>query len=840
MPITSMWWSRGANRNKDIHVVPGQASPDLTTYLYFEETGGNLIRASSYLSSNADIELVFKPLFKKQGPQSPDTHSGHGISVDLTNGVVTLEATLPATRKPNFIIEVEAKTVPGGDVVDKAFLRIHVHQSISQVWLTPSPLKVRPFTASRPENTKYRFNLRAQFDDGTVGDITDMPNITWSPSANVNTTSGKLILKAGDNTDDTIAITATLPASIGGATATENIKVASAWDSSNTIDASIVVGGGWPGTINPEVVPNILIIGDGFAASDQANFTSYVNSLVQYIKTNPLNKPFDVLSTSMNFWTAFMPSAGTGVSVNAEVYPVGSGDTMKARYVPAPEKDPPDSAADPWNLKHLIYMVGLPVANDDISNGARTNANIRSDWQDLVDPAPSEDNVRNSLINRWRRLAKRSLIDFVDTELGVTIGDTISDPDDIKDVNLSEFRIDRDDMDVLFRALRDPRGIPINELWVKPVARCHPDSDPACILPNNYDLVCILVAGNGRASNNEGYFFVDILDDIKIQPVAGKNAFAMNYAAGDIPGTSDNDHSRVFVHELIHSFKIGDEYGGREGPPVNLTSQDIDERYANLTLEADAKSGGQFNGDQVKWNWHRIRKAGVIREEITDAGGGKFRIPLQLGHGHQFAVGNTVHLRFREYPKALQKHPKLSPPLEIVEPAPTADAVHVKEKTGVTFTYPNKVSAAQFIAEFTPGSLLYLPTAAPESVFDANNYPYAEMIGKNIKDYITTNDKPLTVYPSVIDDNEVQQPIIPDVELPDCFSRKRPRIIGLYSGGKQYHKGIFHPAGTCLMREQHTDGMEICAVCRYILVDIIDPSKHWSIDRDFDDFYPQE
>jgi hypothetical protein len=42
------------------------------------------------------------------------------------------------------------------------------------------------------------------------------------------------------------------------------------------------------------------------------------------------------------------------------------------------------------------------------------------------------------------------------------------------------------------------------------------------------------------------------------------------------------------------------------------------------------------------------------------------------------------------------------------------------------------------------------------------------------------------------------------------------------------------------MRDAHSDGREFCAVCRYILVDIIDPFKHFQIDINYSTFYPQE
>jgi hypothetical protein len=46
-------------------------------------------------------------------------------------------------------------------------IRIHVHESISRVWLTPNPL------TAREGATGVRLSVLAKFADGTIGDITN-------------------------------------------------------------------------------------------------------------------------------------------------------------------------------------------------------------------------------------------------------------------------------------------------------------------------------------------------------------------------------------------------------------------------------------------------------------------------------------------------------------------------------------------------------------------------------------------------------------------------------------------------------------------------------------------
>ena len=76
--------------------------------------------------------------------------------------------------------------------------------------------------------------------------------------------------------------------------------------------------------------------------------------------------------------------------------------------------------------------------------------------------------------------------------------------------------------------------------------------------------------------------------------------------------------------------------------------------------------------------------------------------------------------------------------------------------------------------------------------------------------------------------------------------RKRPplraRLIGLYEGGHVYDRGVYRPAGVCIMREQWGVKFGLyrfCHVCSYLLVDKINPIKHESIDADYARVYSE-
>ncbi len=96
MPITRIFWS--GNNNKDIHVVAGQTSPNLTNapYLVFLDDSNNNHWANDYLNSHMDVTLSFTPLFK--GTLAGNIYTGFGVAVNTATGEVSVTAPLPNPR----------------------------------------------------------------------------------------------------------------------------------------------------------------------------------------------------------------------------------------------------------------------------------------------------------------------------------------------------------------------------------------------------------------------------------------------------------------------------------------------------------------------------------------------------------------------------------------------------------------------------------------------------------------------------------------------------------------------------------------------------------------------
>ncbi|MGB7948046.1 MAG: M64 family metallopeptidase [Candidatus Binatia bacterium] len=852
MPIDNIFFIRG----RDLHLVRGQKSEPLDRNLLFgivPEGGKN---AAEYLAEKNDVTLEFKPLFK--GVKNGDLAEGHGIHFNIKTGEIQVDGAAPATVKSNFIIEAVAKNLPDGPSFTET-IRIHVHPSVVRMWLTPDRLVVRPSEPTRPEDTSYRFTVRAEFSDGVVGDVTENHGLTWSPSANVSSGlfGGRLTIASGNTAGQDVTIRANCQTAWGTHSATATMHIEKPWSAEpNPPKAEIIPGGGWPGTVRPETVPNILFLGDGFTAGDRLAFESVTNSFVHHLKSSHFTTPYNYLATSMNFWRAFVPAAATGISVLSEVFTFTVDGKVFARAMP-PVRKPADAAL--WSIENLLYLAGLPLPADS----GKTEQNLRDEWKLLVEPQvlhpdaqsewnrivnpanPDEQMAYDSLIGEWKAKANRTFIDEIDSFPGMSYGDPpAAEQSGYYSLDLRNFF----DLEKAFFPVLDAADgtkldgdKPLGTLWAK---------EDASFKFDNRSLVVYLSAMPGGRANSKIAMSMASADlAMAVVPVPGRNAFKL--APFVIPAEASPDACRTLAHELAHNFGVGDEY--TEFPGRFAFQDEPLSGFANLQTEKSAKNAaGSFSGDEIKWNWHRITKAALIvpnkndpaKPPITESAG-KFEIPLRLGHGLQFQKGDQVLLRLRKWNEPLQKKPDTlgrDQMLEIIEikkfefgvtDPPPRDRIVVQAVNAGTVTLVQ-------LERFREGSIVYLPTPAPESVRNREKYPFAEIVPLNIKQAITGQKRPLTPVPCLDTPGSFQQlPDLKDVEVNLRGAFFKPFIVGLYEGGATHTCGVMRPAGQCMMRNSHEDHVFLCPVCRYVIVDFVNPFVHFEIDREYDFVYPQ-
>ena len=696
MPITGLRFGADTypppREAADIHVLRGQSTDNLRDRLWVEQSAEAAWEPLSGYTGD-DVEFLFVPVFKIEYDASEPEFRNFGIRVNKATGRVTVENDWNPNSSPrNFIVEAQV-TDNGSGIppvkIKNAIIRVHVHLSVEQIWLTPSLLSVRRAKpAGHEEKTSYQFTVRAQFDDGTVGDLTFAGGLTFSPA---QWFSGSLVRippqAAASVTPFKVKVTASPKWNSRSAEA--RLEVLKPWAAEADVPAAVLLDGNpdvWSGALKPENVPNILFLGCGFQSEDEDTFWLVADTIVHKLKRDPLLQPFGYLATSMNYWRLMVPAPEAGVSVRCEVQQFTEGGRLFAKRVRAPV-EPPPKATD-WELQHLIYMAGLPVPADlnlveDTAppGGAPANADAvrdipitRLNLQRLFDrwaatmrldfPQEMINAIKKDVVKQWLAMADRTFIDEVNNFPAIMAG--VPPAASFNDTALLAYHNLRgtigDERVAFFRRVRAaPRnGISITlddsngqapelgNLWAEQRPGFAFDNRPLIIALSNTPYghanfremgvqTCLSLTGRGA----DGTSFEMT---IPVARATGRNALMLQLPRGDLSLRSPT--WRVCAHELAHAFGLGDEYARIRQRRTGQESELND--YANLMFEAGARVDGEtekINFGLIKWNWHRIRKACVITLPIQQNLDGTFLVFVRKGSGLQFAVGDMVRLR---------------------------------------------------------------------------------------------------------------------------------------------------------------------------------------------------
>jgi hypothetical protein len=571
VPITGMYW--GFHANHDIHVLRGQSTSDLRLQALkfrIDANPANDLTASAYLAQFPDVTLTFTPIFK--GAMQGDNFVGdnNGITVDTTSGIVTVNGTMPANRKNNFILEVLAKNTANASSFNET-IRIQVHGSVSQVWLSPQLLTVRMFgTPGTTVHTSYRFSVRALFDDNLMGDLTDGHGVTWTEAGGHIDQDGKISILPADNVGDSLPVSATLPASLGGATtpAGPKLDIEQAWSElPNPPRINVVAGGAVPETGTVEDMANVLMVGDGFGPGDEAAFDQIVDTFVHFLTSNTLTKPFNLFSSRMIFWKLLFPATQMGITLRSEMATLGI--APYAVPVPAAKKPAPDPPAPApptqWTIQNLLYMVGLPIPGDDLV--ARTPTILKEEWRKLFqkDPLPNiGPDPQDQLVNEWKSLARRVLVEEQNNFPGLAYGSVPAANN--HDTTLLHLHEDRSGAKLLKGVCGFLGSDDATLKNAHPVGALFAADDPGFRYLNRDFVVVISSCPGGRAANQNfpatgRCIYVTsgpMSPFFPLSHLAGQVTYTLNFssASPDVEASA----SRVLAHELSHSMCLGDEY----------------------------------------------------------------------------------------------------------------------------------------------------------------------------------------------------------------------------------------------------------------------------------------
>jgi hypothetical protein len=833
----------------DLHVVSGVPSAPFGQTLKIDDTPptpGATAQMFDWDQPPPHIEVQIVPRFEPSGPQSPGVRRGHGVSVDLRTGVVTVEAVPPGTRRlHNFLLTFTARDRNTGTAVSRT-IRVHVHDRLVRAWLTPSTLTVRP------DAHVSSFSLLAEFDDKVIGDIRGWLPLAWStdPPPPASPAVGDIELFSdtagwfrGHRAGAEATVTVTYaPMPWPDPPPTARVVCREPWGTPRELT--------WVGGKDPakwQDARNVLFLPDGFTDGETELFETLVRTVVRKLRTSTVLRPFDLIHDEMNFWAAFVPSPQAGVNVLHEVYTSpGHGGTM-GTALPFPSAPQPTAAA--WSLEELIHQVGLPVAADAGRplTGPPAARPLLQDWQEIYGQEVTEARVKNRW-ESWRALATRTLLNERDTLFGITLGSRprveANTAVRIAQLPSAAERADLSDLARLVESLTH-KGQLVGLTWR--VDSTNPGKDRG--------LVAILSRTRLNGGTNLGSFFVSTLysaDSHLVEPAPAGGLdirpVRIKFKSAPLPA-GEQQHPYVdadeppfelvgtVAHEAAHSLHVGDEYGEvgdrshRDSPNVSLA------RWGNLQERQSLLVDGQLAATAAKWaRWHRIEQAGVLAQDADPPRVARdYRLTLRPGHARAFKQGDLVRLRRRP----MVPDTVVSDVMRVLG-TPAPGQAHLD----VTVVFGDSTSPGHFLA----GSVLLKMLRWPFRGLGDNLGDELKLMATIIRDHITTTHRPLNASPDrpldacdLDDAAEQSARNLPD-GLPKCRPSKRNRIVGLFEGGDDYHCGVYHPTGACVMRARRKSRddelIPFCPVCRYVLVDLIDPTKHGVIDREYAKIYP--
>jgi hypothetical protein len=822
------------------------------------------------------------PLFKSTPPDSVvanvTTVHGNGVDFALETGVVSASAS-PGRAVRNFLIEAQLQLSTPQEI-KPALLRVHVHGSIARLWPTPSTLRV-PVGSEGVLPALY-----AQFDDGVVADVShwaslmDGWSITWA-SANPGriffdpTAKGLRASSAPSGPRQDVAVHAVVvDANTATTHSSEPIQAypVPAWSTPRKL--AFVAG---PGPARYESVTNILFLGDGFTAAEQPQFEELVSRLVGKIGSSEFAQPFKLLRDSINFWSLFVASEQSGSTLLDEYIPASGSTAGTFRLTEVPRPVEAFQVASNYTVAQLVTLAGLPAPADIVPGESEADAARRFNgyWQQDLERAPIAV-LSPSQFAPWLRLAQRAPVEARDTTFAVQLGtrhgaqvgsqhSLTLDPKRMSARGIGEL------VGALFAEVKDggvTRQLPVGRVWATTPTR-----------GKDFGLICILsrsTAFGGGTSIEEPpastYILVRLWryqggfekEEARTQPFRG--SFVLQ--PGSVPplwGESPHVALNV-VHEMAHAFGLADEYGGGIATGSRTATGAANAQWRRDILRTTSDVAGQYDPvllpsvttprlwpSKIRWGqWPRLRAAGELAAK-PQVVGSQVRVMLKPGHINEFMLDQRVCLRSRTL---FGSDSRKSQSMRIAGIA--GDELLLEPATPFTTNDADNYAVVPGV----PSPLVILPLRVPGSGLPGTRE--LPLIAPEILRHIGSSNGPLNA-PAVSPSRDchdgassvgVQKP----TNLPAAYPRtsamdgaffRMSDIVGLYEGGMGLDCGVYHPAGDCMMRGAFDHGepalmstpatsefRPFCHVCRYWLVDRIDPSKHRELDELYDQSYP--
>ena len=300
-----------------------------------------------------------------------------------------------------------------------------------------------------------------------------------------------------------------------------------------------------------------------------------------------------------------------------------------------------------------------------------------------------------------------------------------------------------------------------------------------------------------------------------------------------------DDIINTVAHEFGHSFNLGDEYESFAGDRPD--SNDRYDNIANLkTIQLDPNylNNRKLDPDQVKWfELLRIRLSDTLTKDSTTESG-QIKVSIDKRFIGRWIEAKNQNLeaylrRIEITPEGKQLPFKVGDDHYLIR----LTIGDINQTNGTILLGGNQLPPAP-LPVFPKGSLLFIPKQD-----DAKQIMH--VVEKEVLKKLHSTNLPLNLDTDTKKVNDwADYPVdIDDFKRP-CKSYK---LIGVYEGAGHYTGMVYRPSGLCKMRSQSDpsflhewfteevgDG-EFCHVCKYLIVNRVDPSKHALLDE----YYPK-
>ncbi|MEU4617033.1 hypothetical protein [Streptomyces umbrinus] len=778
-----------------------------------------------------------------------------------------------------FQVRVEKKDA-GQSKIGSVVGRLQVHDQFTDWWFGNRSIT----TALDSQTGHAQPSIYAKFsDDRTgadlVGDITGHDYVVWTPGGASMGIAPRGRLKGLAETTTPVSLTGTFL----DKTLPLSVHVVDYTKSRSTLEPVRT-----PDVTHADRKSNIVFLSEGFRATDRALFDKIVQQTADEMFTKPRHEPYGLLKGSFNVFKVFTPSqdqqttCGNRVTDNNIVFGVKG---VPIPSIPLFQK----AAQNSYNMQQLVELVGLPKRGEN-----RTPKLLRELWtrQGIPDLLPSRM-VDDRLIEAWKAHQSDGFLQASDTMFGLHLGGRWADGSRVSTTQTLAAAVPvKDDpadpvegpklAKFITRLYAFYQIRPQQALTLDP-RRHPPELYAGSGLPNPGNSILSFLGGlryslapnppigknwlpdATSVNQSRGLVAIVTYDEVDAGSAINNDTLTASTVASTprVDFTPDSVRPELFrrtppppptaanptgiveldafinkaAHEFGHVFDLFDEYelaGFSDDPFEALGAGEID--ADNLTsigfLRTAPAPARTLNIDRVKWlTLPRITVSSRLSQST---------IPDLLNPTHI-----TVTVGPDEIAKWVKAHRDRAPVSLLnrtSEPnrrqLPLASpASHLGYLTGLRIIEkPDEVRGTFILNDpgaivpsqtFREGSVVFLPRSNP------NGSP-SFVVEEAVAVFLRSTQLPLNPRRNL-------SVATRDDQFPESILGFKPpynsfRLIGLYEGGNHASRGFYRPAGACKMRNQNDkvhDGRQFCHVCKWLLVNFIDPGQHALLDRQF-------